>query len=94
MNTDNESGCDHGGCADVERYEQLRSRALGGDAGGWRLGLAVLQHRGVSAWIRTCRAVPTGPAVAASTGPPLPVGAGDALVAALASMAAACAAGD
>lgn len=82
--------------ADVERYEQLRRRALDGDVGGWRLGLAVLQHRGLSAWIRTCRAGPAVPTVAAPTGPvaPLPVGAGDALVAALASMAVACAAGD
>ena len=31
--------------ADVERYEQLRRRALGGEAAGWRLGLAVLQRQ-------------------------------------------------
>lgn len=81
--------------ADVERYEQLRRRALDGDTGGWRLGLAVLQRRGLSAWLRTCRAVPAGPTGAAATGPAaaLPAGVGDALVAALASMAAACAGG-
>jgi hypothetical protein len=79
----------------VERYEQLRGRALDGEVGGWRLGLAVLQHRGVSAWLRTCRAVPAGLGVAAPARPaaPLPVGQGDALVAALASMALACTAG-
>ena len=27
-------------------------RALGGDTDGWRLGLAVLQQRGVAAWLR------------------------------------------
>ena len=31
----------------VDGYEQLRARALGGDADGWRLGLGVLQQRGV-----------------------------------------------
>jgi hypothetical protein len=34
---------DHG--ADVAHYEQLRARALAGDAGGWRCGLGVVQHR-------------------------------------------------
>ena len=33
-------------------YEQLRRRALCGDADGWRLGLGVLQHRGVAGWLR------------------------------------------
>ena len=36
----------------VHDYEQLRARALGGDAFGWRLGLGVLQQRGVAAWLR------------------------------------------
>ena len=36
----------------VEGYEQLRRRALCGDADGWRLGLGVLQHRGVAGWLR------------------------------------------
>ena len=31
---------------DVERYEQLRARALGGEPSGWRLGLALLERRG------------------------------------------------
>jgi hypothetical protein len=36
----------------VEGYEQLRRRALCGDADGWRLGLGVLHHRGVAGWLR------------------------------------------
>jgi hypothetical protein len=36
----------------VDGYEQLRARALGGEADGWRLGLSVLQQRGVAAWLR------------------------------------------
>ena len=30
--------------------------ALGGDADGWRLGLGVLQQRGVAAWLRVRQA--------------------------------------
>ena len=44
----------------MDGYEQLRARALGGDADGWRLGLGVLQQRGVAAWLRVRQAaVPT-----------------------------------
>src|SRR5258707_14406772 len=44
----------------VDGYEQLRARALGGDADGWRLGLGMLQQRGVAAWLRVRQAaVPT-----------------------------------
>ncbi|MGB8388496.1 hypothetical protein [Mycobacterium sp.] len=44
----------------VDGYEQLRVRALRGDADGWRLGLGVLQQRGVAAWLRVRQAtVPT-----------------------------------
>jgi hypothetical protein len=43
------------GDGDVEGYEQLRQRALCGDATGWRLGLAVLERRGVAAWLRVRR---------------------------------------
>ena len=39
----------------VDGYEQLRARALGGEADGWRLGLGVLQQRGVAAWLRVRR---------------------------------------
>jgi hypothetical protein len=37
---------------DVERYEQLRGQALAGGPSGFRLGLALLERRGVAAWTR------------------------------------------
>jgi hypothetical protein len=37
---------------DVQRYEQLRSHALDGEPSGFRLGLALLERRGVAAWAR------------------------------------------
>lgn len=37
---------------DVERYEQLRVRALDGEPSGFRLGLVLLERRGVAAWAR------------------------------------------
>ena len=39
----------------VERYEQLRSHALDGEPSGFRLGLALLERRGVAAWSRGAR---------------------------------------
>jgi hypothetical protein len=72
----------------VERYEQLRSHALDGEPSGFRLGLALLERRGVAAWSRAWGA--TAPAPAGATPParvaPGPA-AGDELVGALASMA-------
>jgi hypothetical protein len=53
----------------VDGYEQLRRRAFSGDLGGWRLGPAVLQQRGVAAWLRvrqTTTAATPPPARAAS----------------------------
>ncbi|MCU4184940.1 hypothetical protein K6U06_11260 [Acidiferrimicrobium sp. IK] len=47
-----------GGDGDVERYEALRAQALGGDAAGWRHGVALLQGRGMAAWLRTSRSIP------------------------------------
>jgi hypothetical protein len=61
---------------------------LDGDAGGWRLGLGVLQHRGVAAWLRAWDSLPCPPAPAG----PAP-GSGEQLVAALATMALSCLAG-
>jgi len=80
---------DRGG--DVERYETLRRHALGGDASGWRLGLAVMQRQGVTAWLRAWQAIPAAPPPrsAAAGGPVV----GDELVAVLASMALACVGG-
>jgi hypothetical protein len=79
-----------GGDGGVEDYERLRARALAGDAAGWRLGLAVLEARGVAAWLHVRRGVPA----AAPTQPepvrsaaPLPAGAAADLVRVLASMA-------
>jgi hypothetical protein len=72
----------------VDGYEQLRRRALSGDTDGWRLGLGVMQHRGVAAslGVRTAmapvRPTPTRPL------PPATGGAGTAeLVGLLASVA-------
>ena len=50
------------GGGDVERYEQLRSRALDGEPSGFRLGLALLERRGVAAWARAWQAHPAAPA--------------------------------
>jgi hypothetical protein len=88
VSTDDHVGADRG---DVERYEQLRRRALDGDPSGWRAGLAVLQHHGVTAWLRAWRSLPAAPPSrppAASPGAPL-AGA-DRLVETLASMALGC----
>ena len=79
----------------VDGYERLRARALGGDADGWRLGLGVLQQRGVAAWLRVRQAtVPDGLTAHAHPGRRRPVAGGvDAeLVGLLASMALAVAA--
>jgi hypothetical protein len=78
----------------VDGYEQLRARALGGAADGWRLGLGVLQQRGVAAWLRMRQT--TLPAVYAPTpawtAPPVAGGVEAELVGLLASMALAVAA--
>jgi hypothetical protein len=74
----------------VDGYEQLRRRVLCGDVDGWRLGLAVLQQRGVAAWLRVRHT-----ATAATLPPPPPAraasadgtGIGAELVGLLASMA-------
>jgi predicted MFS family arabinose efflux permease len=75
----------------VEGYEQLRQCALCGDAAGWRLGLAVLQHRGVAAWLGVWRDVatpaPTRPGLQRLSTRPEVVRVGDELVGVLASMA-------
>ena len=76
-----------GHAGDVERYEQLRRRALGGEGSGWRLGLALLERRGVAAWARawqnTAPAPRAGPAVEPPAG-------GSEIVGVLATMALAC----
>ena len=83
-----------GGSNVVDGYEQLRTRALSGDTEGWRLGLAVLQQRGLAAWLRVRQA--TAPTVARPTparaGSPSAGGVDGELVGLLASMALAVAA--
>jgi hypothetical protein len=78
---------------DVDRYEQLRGQALAGAPGSSRLGLALLQHRGVSAWTRAWHTAAPGPPVSAPLVAPVgaPVGERE-IVSVLASMALACAA--
>ena len=77
----------------MDGYERLRARALGGDVDGWRLGLGVLQQRGLAAWLRVRQATvstvspPTPTRAAPSAG-----GVDGELVALLASMALAVAA--
>lgn len=77
------------GGGDVQRYEQLRAHALDGEPAGFRLGLALLERRGVAAWSRAWGGtVSVGPAVAVSAPvAPAPIAADDRLVGALASMA-------
>ena len=79
----------------VDGYERLRARALGGEADGWRLGLGVLQQRGVAAWLRVRQAsVPDiSPPVPAPAASPLTDGVEAELVGLLASMALAVATG-
>lgn len=78
----------------MDGYEQLRRRALCGDTEGWRLGLGVLQQRGVAAWLRVGQAaVPTVcPPTPARPVSPLAGGVEAELVGLLASMALAVAA--
>ena len=70
-------------------YEQLRARALGGHADGWRLGLSVLQQRGLAAWLRVRQATVAAvcPPPPASAAPPVAGGVEAELVRLLASMA-------
>jgi hypothetical protein len=78
------------GARDIERYEQLRAQALEGDPSGWRLGLALLERRGVVAWTRAWQTTTPAPARSAIT---TPVADSDQLVGVLASMALACVSG-
>lgn len=73
-----------GGAGDIERYEQLRRHALDGEPSGWRLGLALLERRGVAAWARAWRGITPASTARPAVAPPA---GGDELVGALASMA-------
>ena len=74
----------------VERYEQLRAQALDGVPSGSRLGLALLERRGVVAWTRAWQATTPTPVRLAIPGPAAD---SDQLVGVLASMALACVSG-
>lgn len=89
-----EAGREPGGdVGDVERYEQLRRQALGGEPSGWRLGLALLERRGVAAWARAWQTtVPAPPSQRSRPGVETAVG-GEEIVGVLATMALACLAG-
>ncbi len=64
---------------------------LGGDAGGWRLGLGVLHNRGIAGWLRAWDDLPAADLDPAGRPPARPApGSGDQLVAALATMALCC----
>jgi hypothetical protein len=73
------------GSGEVERYEQLRALALDGEPSGFRLGLALLERRGVTAWARAWDS--TAPTRAAAPTAPAPAPVDVELVGALASMA-------
>lgn len=77
----------------MQRYEQLRGGALSGDTSGWRLGLAVLQHQGVSAWLRCWQDLPERPAPTERWPAPAMSADDGQLVAGLATMALACLSG-
>lgn len=77
----------HGDGSDVERYEQLRRRALEGEASGWRLGLALCQRRGVAGWLRAWQPNAPAPTPRPVTGCEI---VGDEIVGVLATMALAC----
>jgi hypothetical protein len=95
VETGNDIDDSSGGGSDVvDGYERLRARALGGDVDGWRLGLAVLQQRGLAAWLRVRQATVStvSPPTPSGAGSPIAGGVDGELVGLLASMALAVAA--
>jgi hypothetical protein len=82
---------DPGRAPEIERYEQLRARALAGSPDGWRLGLAMLERRGMAAWARGWRTTSPPPPRRSRPVVEVPTDASQ-LVAVLATMALACAA--
>lgn len=82
-----------GEVGDVERYERLRRSALSGEPDGWRLGLALLERRGLAAWARAWQSTaPASSPQRARSAVAVPSGA-DEIVGVLATMALACVAG-
>jgi hypothetical protein len=81
------------GGGDVDRYEQLRGEALAGAPGCSLLGLALLQHSGVTAWTRAWQSAVPGPLTSTPSVALVGAPVGErAIVSVLASMALACAA--
>ena len=76
------------GQALLGRYEQLRLDALAGTGQGWRWGRAVLEARGVVAWLAAWSEleVSVAPPVAAEAGAAGPPPGSEQLVAVLAAM--------
>ena len=75
-----------------ERYERLREDAVSAAGQGWRWGRALLQRRGVAAWMAAGSASePAGERVVPHARSCGSAAAGDALVAALAVMVLECA---
>jgi hypothetical protein len=75
-----------------ERYERLREDALSAAGQGWRWGRALLQRRGVAAWMAAGSVPePVGERVGPQARSSGSAAAGDALVAALAALVLACA---
>lgn len=68
------------------RYEQLRSVALGGGAGGHALGLGLVMGQGVAAWMAAWQTIPPLAPAASLAGQP-PAAASPAVVVVLAAMA-------
>lgn len=68
------------------RYEQLRSVALAGGAGGHALGLGLVMARGLAAWMAAWRTL-APPAPATNRAPQPPAAASSAVVVVLAAMA-------
>ncbi len=87
-----QNSSERAGPGDVARYERLRQQVLAGDAGGWRLGLGVLENRGIAGWLRAWDSLPAPPALAARPAEPArpSPGSSEQLVAALATMALSC----
>jgi hypothetical protein len=71
----------------VERYEQLRGCALDGAPEGGRMGLALLQRRGIVAWMAAWQGTTLTPAARTASEPP--AGSRE-IVGVLATMALAC----
>jgi hypothetical protein len=82
---------DTGGASEIERYEQLRARALSGSPDGWQLGLAMLERRGTAAWARAWRTTAPAPPSPSGLVVQVPADASQ-IVSVLATMALACAA--